>query len=379
MKLFEYQAKGIFKRYGIPIPFSQVLAKASLAEHIREEIGKEVVLKAQVLTPGRANDGGVRLVDPTEDITIAASAIFGKTIDGNKVGIILVEEAVHILEEFFVKIEINSNLEKPELIASKIDLKKIPSNEIGADENSIRVPIELSLGLLDYQMRKVAVALEVGKDQWNKLFLILKGMWKIFTELDAKLVEINPLIINEHNQLIALGAGIDIDDNALFRQTQILDLRKYSGEPSVNSKASKYGISSFQFGGNIGCIVNNSALGFSIADMFLISGSQMGVLLDVGDGVGDEKFSAGLEILFRTRRIECVLIAVFGGLTHCDRVARGIIEAISNNTKWPPLVVYLNGSNSEKGKSLLIQSNLFIEESISSAVKKSIEILLAGN
>ena len=106
MKLFEYQAKGIFKRYGIPIPFSQVLAKASLAEHIREEIGKEVVLKAQVLTPGRANDGGVRLVDPTEDITIAASAIFGKTIDGNKVGIILVEEAVHILEEFFVKVEV---------------------------------------------------------------------------------------------------------------------------------------------------------------------------------------------------------------------------------------------------------------------------------
>ncbi len=317
------------------------------------------------------------MVDPTEDIMIAASAIFGKTIDGNKVGIILVEEAVHILEELFVKIEINSNLEKPELIASKIDLKKIPSNGIDANENSIRVPIELSLGLLDYQMRKIAVALEVGKDQWNKLFLILKGMWKIFTELDAELVEINPLIINEHNQLIALGAGIDIDENALFRQTQILDLRKYSGEPPVKSKASKYGISSFQFDGNIGCIVNNSALGFSIADMFLISGSQIGVLLDVGDGVGDEKFSAGLEILFRTKRIECVLIAVFGGLTRCDRVARGIIEAISNTTKCPPLVVYLNGSNSEKGKFLLRQSNLFVEESLSSAVKKSLKILIA--
>ena len=373
MRLFEYQAKRIFQDYGIPVPESQVTSNAALAEQIRDEIGDDVVLKAQLLTRGRAKVGGIKLVHPKDDITDAAIEILGLSIKGYKVRKILIEEAIQVKKEFFLKLEIDPYLEKPVFTASKFGVKKSLANGMEATENRIRVPIELSIGLLDYQIRKIAVSLEVSKDMWDKLSRILTGMWEIFRELDTEFVEINPLVLNASNQLVALGAVIEIDESALFRHAEIFEKREPVEESQLKAETDKFGISFSQYEGNIGCIVNGADLGFAIGDMLHSFGGQIGILLDVGDGAGDEKISTGLDILFRNRKTESILIAVFGGLTRCDRAANGILKSLTNNSKNPPLVVYLNGTNSEAGKSLLRHSNLFVEESLVGAVKKCLE------
>ena len=378
MRLFEYQAKEIFQNYGIPIPKSQVISNAASAEQIREEIGDEVVLKAQLLIRGRAKVGGIKLVHLNDDIVDAASKIFSLSIKGCKVRKILIEEAVQVKKEFILRLEIDPYLEKPVFVASKFDVKKSLSNGMEATENRIRVPIELSNGLLDFQIRKIAVTLEVSKNLWDIFSQILIGMWKIFRELDAELVEINPLIINELNQVMALGAVIDVEDRALFRHAAILEIREPAFDLPIKKETEKFGISASQKEGNIGCIINGDALGYAVEDMLLSLGGQPGILLNVGDGAGDEKISAGLDILFRNRRTDCILIAIFGGLTRCDRVAKGIIKSIANSSKKAPLVVYLNGTNSEAGKSLLKQSDLYIEETLFDAVKKCIELAKEG-
>ena len=378
MRLFEYQAKEIFQNYGIPIPKSQVISNATSAEQIREEIGDDVVLKAQLLIRGRAKVGGIKLVHLNDDIVDAASKIFSLSIKGYKVKKILIEEAVQVKKEFILRLEIDPYLEKPVFVASKFDVKKSISNGMEATENRIRVPIELSNGLLDFQVRKIAVTLEVSKNLWDIFSQILIGMWKIFRELDAELVEINPLIINELNQVMALGAVIDVEDRALFRHAAILEIREPAFDSPLKKETEKFGISASQKEGNIGCIINGDALGYAVEDMLLSLGGQPGILLNVGDGAGDEKISAGLDILFRNRRTDCILIAIFGGLTRCDRVAKGIIKSIANSSKKAPLVVYLNGTNSEAGKSLLKQSDLYIEETLFDAVKKCIELAKEG-
>lgn len=375
MRLFEYQAKGIFHKYGIPVPKSQVTSNAAFAEQIRDEIGDAVVLKAQVLTRGRSKVGGIRLVHPADDITDAATRILGLSINNYEVRKVLIEEVVQVQKEYFIRVEIDPYLEKPVFIASKFEVKKSLTNGMETTENRIRVPIDLSFGLLDYQIRKIAVTLEVGKDLWDKFSRILNGMWKIFRELDVEFVEINPLVLNEANQLVALGAVIELDESALFRHAEILENREPTDESQLKAETEKFGISSSQYEGNIGCIVNGAAFGYAIGNMLQSLGSQIGILLDVGDGAGDEKISAGLDILFRNRKTESILIAVFGGLTRCDRAANGILKSLTNNSKNPPLVVYLNGTNSEAGKSLLMHSNLFVEETLIDAVKKCLEVI----
>jgi succinyl-CoA synthetase beta subunit len=377
MRLFEYQAKGIFQDYGIPIPKYQVTSNAALAEQIRDEIGNEVVLKAQVLIRGRAKVGGIRLIRPKEDIVNAATEILSLSIKGNKVRKILIEEAIQVQREFFLKIEIDPYLERPVLIASKFDVKKSLANGMEATESRIRIPIEFSLGLLDHHKRKIAVTLELSKDLWEKFSLILTGMWKIFKEMDAVSIEINPLIIDEKNQFLALGAAIDIDDRALFRHSEIQDKREPLDESLLKIEAEKFGISTSQFEGVIGCIVNGDSLGYAIEDMVFSKGSHLGILMDVGRGAGDEKISAGLDILFKNRKTKCILITIFGGLTQCDRVANGIIKSIANTSRNKPLVIYFNGTNSEAGKFLLRQSNLFVEETLFASIKKCLDLIKA--
>jgi succinyl-CoA synthetase beta subunit len=376
MRLFEYQAKEIFRNYGIPIPKSQVISNAALADQARDEIGDEVVLKAQLLVRGRAKIGGIRLVHPKEDIVDAASKVLRLSVKGYKVRKILIEEAIQIEKEFVIKLEVDPYLEKPVFIASKFDIKKSLTNGMEATENRIRIPIELSTGLMEFQIRKMAVALEVNKVLWEKFSLILIGMWNIFKELDAECVEINPLIIDEQNQLLALGAIIDVEDRALFRQAAILEKKEPVHELSLIKETEKYGISISQNHGNIGCIVNGDALGYMIEDMLVSLGGRPGIFLNVGGGAGGEKISAGLETLYKNKKTDSILIAIFGGLTRCDQVASGIIKTLNNKARNNPLVIYLNGTNSKVGKILLTQSQLSVEDTLLKAVKKCIKLTI---
>ena len=237
MRLFEYQAKEIFLKYGIPIPKGQVISNAVFADQVREEIGGKVVLKAQILVRGRAKIGGIRLVHPKEDIVDAASKIFGLAVKRQKVRKILIEEAIQIENEYVIKLEIDPYLEKPVLSLQDLIL-----------ENPFRMAWKLlktvfvfrlifPTGLLDFQIRKIAVALEINKELWEKFSTILIGLWNIFKDLDAESIEINPLVINDQNQFFALGAQIEVDDRALFRQAAILD-KKEPVYGSLHSKGS---------------------------------------------------------------------------------------------------------------------------------------------
>ena len=374
MRLFEYQAKDIFLRYGIPIPRGQVISNSAFADQVREELGGSVVLKAQVLVRGRAKIGGIRLVHPKEDIVDAASKIFGLAVKRQKVRKILIEEAIQIENEYVIKLEIDPFLGKPVFIGSKFDIKKSLSNGMEASENRIRIPLDFSTGLLDFQIRKIAVALEINKERWEKFSAILNGLWNIIIDLDAENIEINPLVINNQNQFYALGAQIKVDDRAMFRQAAILDKKDPVFGPSIQKEAEKYGISVMQDDGNIGCIFNGDALGYAIQDMILSSGGKPGIFQNIGGGAGDEKISAGLDILFKNLKTDCILVAIFGGLTRCERVASGIIRIINLKTREKPLIIYLNGTNADAGIDLLTQSGLTTEDSLINAVKKCVKL-----
>lgn len=372
MRLFEYQAKEIFLKYGIPIPKSQVISNAAYAEQVREEIGGKVVLKAQILVRGRAKIGGIRLVHPKEDIVDFASQIFGLTVLRQKVRKILIEEAIQIEKQYVIKLEIDPYLEKPVIIASRFDIKKSLSNGMEASENRIRIPLDFSTGILNFQIRKIAVALEINKELWEKFSTILNWIWNIFKDLDANSIEINPLVLNKENQFFALGAAIEVDDRALFRQASILDKKEPVYGPSLLKETEKYGISLQQNDGNIGCIFISDAFGYAIKDMLSSLGGQPGIFLNVGGGAGDEKISAGLEILLNNNKTACILVAIFGGLTRCNRVASGISKTLNSNKRKKPLVLYLNGTNSKAGIDLLTQSGFSAEESLLNAVKECV-------
>jgi len=372
MRLFEYQAKDIFLKYGIPIPKSQVISNAAYADQVREVIRGNVVLKAQILGGGRAKIGGIRLVHPKEDIVDSASKIFTLTVKMQKVRKILIEEAIQIENELVIKFEIDPYLEKPVIIASKFNIKKSLSNGMEASENRIRIPFDFSTGLLNFQIRKIAVALEINKELWEKFSTILHGIWNIFKDLDAECIEINPLVLNDENQFFALGAEIEVDDKALFRQAAIQDKKEPVYGSSLMKETDKYGISLYQNDGNIGCIFNGDAFGYAVKDMLSKMGGQPGIFQNVGEGAGDEKISAGLEILLKNKKTDCILVAIFGGLTRCDRVANGIIKTINSKTRKKPLVLYLKGTNYKAGIDLLTQSGISAEDSLLDAVEECV-------
>jgi len=371
MRLFEYQAKEIFLKYGIPIPKGQVISNAVFADQAREAIGGKVVLKAQLLARGRAKIGGIRLVQPNEDIIDTASDIFELSVNRQKVRKILVEEAIQIENEYVIKLAIDSFLEKPVLIASRFDIKKSLTNGMETSENRIRIPIDFSSGLLDFQIRKIAVALEIKKTHWDEFSATLTGLWNIFQDLDVKSIEINPLVINEKNQFIALGVQIEIEDQALFRQAAILDIKEPVNGSLLQKEAEKFGITYKQDQGSIDLLSDDDAFGCAIEEMLVPLGCRPGIFLNVGAGAGDEKISAGMDILLKNKRATCILVAFFGGLTRCDRVASGIIKAYGSNAGKKPLVIYLNGTKVNSGIDLLTQSGFAIEESLIKAIQKS--------
>ncbi len=374
MRLFEYQAKEIFLRYGIPVPKGQVITNAAYADQVREEIGGKVVLKAQVLFRGRTKIGGIRLVDPKEDINFAASTIFGIAVKTQKIKKILLEEAIQIKNQYVIKLGIDPYLEKPVLIASRFDIKKSLTNGMEASENRIRIPLDFSNGLLGFQIIKIAVTLEIKKELWGEFSRILFGLWGIFKDLDASSIEINPLVINDQEHFFALGALIEVEDHALFRQSEILEKKEIIYESSLQSEAEKHGISLMQYDGSIGCIFNDNAFGYAIREMLISAGGRPGIFQNLGEGTKDEKVLAGLEILINNNRTNCILVAFFGGLTRCDRVASGIIKIQNLKMKKKPLIIYLNGTNVKSGIDLLNQSGLRVENSLQNAIRKSIKV-----
>ena len=378
MKLQEYQAKQIFSRYGVPIPRGRVTTTAAEAKQIAEELGGKVVIKAQVLVGGRGKAGGIRLARSPKEAEETATAILGMEVKGLPVRKILVDEGVSITKEIYLGIINDRTTRRPVIMASSaggVDIEEIAQQ---SPEKIIKVFIDPLLGLRDYQARDIAMGIDLPRSLWRPFIEIAKGLWRAYEESDATLAEINPLVINSEQKLIALDCKMLVDDNALFRHPDLSEIRDIDSEAAAEIEARKYGLSYIQLDGYIGCLVNGAGLAMATMDMIKLSGGEPANFLDIGGGAGSDKVTAGLRIILSDPNVKAILINIFGGITRCDEVARGILAAMAEIKPKVPMVIRLVGTNSEEGARLLTDAKGITAETLADAARKVVAAAKGG-
>ena len=372
MKLHEYQSKQIFAKYGITIPKGRVATTASEAKGIAEELGGRVVIKSQVLVGGRGKAGGVKLAkDPNEAEQLAAQ-ILAMEIKGLPVRKVLVDEAAAIETEIYFSITNDRAARKPVMIASAAGGMEIEEVAAKSPEKIIKVHIDPLLGLRDYQARDIAASIDLPKDYWKDFGKLAVGLWRVYSENDATLAEINPLVITKDKRLVALDGKMIIDDNSLFRHSDLAEMRDIDEEAQAETEARKYGLSYIKLDGDIGCMVNGAGLAMTSMDIIKLFGGEPANFLDIGGGAGSDKVAAAMRIILSDRNVKAVLFNIFGGITRCDEVARGILTAMEEVKPKVPMVVRLVGTNAEEGRKLLADAKMITAETLADAAKKSV-------
>ena len=373
MKLHEYQAKSYFAREGIPIPHSRLATTPAEAKQIAAEIGYPVVLKAQVLVGGRGKAGGILLVKDENDLDPAANTILNSKIKGISVQRILVEKAVNFTQEIYLGITVDRALAQPVIILSASGGVEIEELAVRHPNQIIRSAIDPLLGLQPYMVRAMASHIGLDYALWKPLLQIALSLWNIFHQLDATLVEINPLVITTEKELVALDGKMTIDDNALFRQQEFLELADQAIETPVEQEARKFCLSYIQLSGHIGCLVNGAGLAMATMDCIQQAGGEPANFLDIGGGANADKVQAALRIILSDENVQSVLINIFGGITRCDEVAKGLLSILPENTRNLPIIIRLEGTNAEQGRMMLAQApNLMIAESLMQAAEMAV-------
>src|SRR5512139_3942475 len=328
MKLHEYQSKQIFAKYGIPIPRGRVAATADEAKHIAKELGSRVVIKSQVLVGGRGKAGGIRLAKSPDEAAELAGQILAMEIKGLPVRKVLVDEAANIESEIYLGITNDRAARKPVMMASSAGGVEIEEVARQTPEKIIKVHIDPLLGLRDYQARDIAAGIDLPREHWRQFGQIARGLWQAYIDCDATLAEINPLVITGDNKLLAVDGKMLIDDNALYRQQALSEMRDLDVEAPSEVEARRYGLSFIKLDGNIGCMVNGAGLAMTTMDIIKLFGGSPANFLDIGGGASSDKVSAALRIILSDSNVKAVLLNVFGGITRCDEVARGILDAL---------------------------------------------------
>ncbi len=373
MKLHEYQSKIFFSREGIPVPQGRLASTPIEAKQIAEELSFPVVLKAQVLSGGRGKAGGIRLVRHANEIEEEASAILGSRIKDIPVRKLLVEKAASIRQEIYFGMTIDRKLGKPIILAScegGVDIEDIART---APEKIAKAVIDPLLGLRDYTIRGVAADIDLPRDYWRDFRKVAGGLWQVFCKYDASLVEVNPLVITTDGQLVALDGKITIDDNALMRQRELMDLRDLSSESPEEIEARNFCLSYIRLSGNIGCLVNGAGLAMATMDNIKYCGGEPANFLDIGGGASSEKVTTAMRIILSDKSIKSVLINIFGGITRCDEVAQGILSALSEVKSTVPIIIRLVGTNAEEGKRILQTANQITADSLFQAAKLAVQ------
>jgi succinyl-CoA synthetase beta subunit len=372
MKLHEYQSKQIFSRYGIPIPKGWVATTAEEVRHIANELGGRVVIKSQVLVGGRGKAGGIRLAKDPHEAEEIATQILAMEIKGLPVRKVLVDEAANISKEIYLGITNDRAARKPVMMASSAGGVEIEEVARTTPEKIIKSYIDPLLGLKDYQARNIAIGIDLPKQHWKVFNQIANGLWRAYQDCDATLAEINPLVITEDNQLLALDGKMLIDDNALFRHSDLAELRDLDVEAPAEVEARKYGLTYIKLDGNIGCMVNGAGLAMTTMDIIKLFGGEPANFLDIGGGAGSDKVVAAIRIILTDPNVKAVLFNIFGGITRGDEVARGILTALDEVKPNIPMVVRLVGTNAEEGRKLLSDANMITAETLADAAKKSV-------
>ncbi len=378
MKLHEYQSKTIFSKYGISIPKGRVAATAHEARQVAEELGGRVVIKAQVLVGGRGKAGGVKLAKDPAEAEQLATQILSMEIKGLPVRKVLVDEASAIEQEIYFAITNDRAAKKPVMIASAaggIDIEEVAAK---TPEKIVKLHIDPLLGLREYQARDVAVAIDLPREYMKDFVKIAMGLWEVYKSTDATLAEINPLVITKDNKLVALDGKMMIDDSALFRHPELNEMRDTDEDAPAEIEARKYGLSFIKLDGDIGCMVNGAGLAMTSMDVIKLFGGEPANFLDVGGGAPAEKVAAAMRIILTDPNVKAVLFNIFGGITRCDEVARGILTAMDEVKPKVPMVVRLVGTNAEEGRKLLENANMITAETLADAARKSVEAAKKG-
>ena len=367
MKLHEFQAKQIFAEYGITVPRGVVVKTPDEACKAAQDFGGSAVIKAQVHAGGRGKAGGVQLVRSSQEAEETALNLLGKNLvthqtdgEGVPVNLLLVEELADIDKELYVGLTIDRDFGGTVLIGSPYGGMEIEEVAANNPEHIHTEPIEPVIGLMSYQTRRLGTKLGLDQNKARATSKVMDILYRIFTENDCSLIEINPLIITQQGDIVALDGKIDIEDDSLFRHDDIRKLRDRDQEDKLEAEASDLDIAYVNLDGNVGCLVNGAGLAMATLDVANAAGAAPANFLDVGGGADDEKVAKAVGIILSDPKVNRVLVNVFGGILRCDIAARGIVLAYSRVDSHVPLVVRMLGTNVDEGKEILANSGLTV-------------------
>ena len=366
MNIHEYQAKQLFRDFAIPVPRGAVAESAQQAMHAAESIAAASwVIKAQIHAGARGKAGGVKVADSFEQVKNIAQEMLGTQLvthqtdrAGLPVNSVLVEEVSAIKDEFYLSLLVDRETERLMFIASAAGGMDIEAVAAETPEKIVRVPVHPAAGLQAYQARQIGAALGLDQDQQKQLLPILNGIYQLFLAKDASQIEINPLISTAQGQLIALDAKINFDDNALALHPEIAALRDTAQEDAKEVQAKQFDLNYITLGGNIGCMVNGAGLAMATMDMVKLKGGAPANFLDVGGGTNKDKVKEAFKLIIADGTVKAVLVNIFGGIVQCDVIAAGILAAVEDMQLTIPVVVRLEGTNAEQGRTMLNQSGL---------------------
>ncbi|OYT38209.1 MAG: succinate--CoA ligase subunit beta [Desulfurococcales archaeon ex4484_58] len=373
MKLFEYEAKGIVSKYGIPIPHGELADSPEKAREIAVKLGGEVVLKSQVLVGGRGLAGGIKIASSPDEAYDAASKLLGSTIKGEKVKLLLVEEKICFEKEYYLSLTIDRSNRSLVYLASPLGGVEIEDLVRKYPDKLLKISVDPLIGYNHYYARQVAGFLNIPREYWRELDSIMYAMYNVMSEYDAELVEFNPLAWRCGGGLIALDAKILIDDNSLFKHSELKE--KYGRELSeYEKKAKELGFSYVELDGDIGVIANGAGLTMATMDLILLHGGRPANFLDVGGGASRDRVKEAVKLVVSHPRVKVLLVNIFGGITRCDEVANGIVEAIRETGLNKPIIIRLLGTNEEEGRRILSSEGYSVFSEIDEAVAKAIEL-----
>jgi len=367
MNIHEYQAKAVLARYGVNVPKGKVADTPAQAEVIAEEFGTPVVIKAQIHAGGRGKGGGVKLAKDSTEARKYAREIIGMTLvtpqtgpQGRKVKRVLVEQAGKIKKELYIGIIVDRAASQVVVMASTeggMDIETVAAN---TPEKILKEWVDPAVGLVAFQARKLAFGLGIPKELTGKAVKLMTGLYNAFMDTDCSLVEINPLVLTEDGDIVALDAKMNFESNGLYRHQDIQALRDFDEEDPTETEASNHDLSYIRLDGNIGCMVNGAGLAMATMDMIKSCGGSPANFLDVGGGAGVEQVTNAFRLILSDAGVKAILVNIFGGIMRCDIIAEGVVTAAKSLGLSVPLVVRLEGTNVEKGKEILAASKLNI-------------------
>ncbi len=382
MKIHEYQAKKVLSQFGVPIPRGEVASNPYEAYEAAHKLGGKVVVKAQIHAGGRGKGGGVKLAANPAEAEALAQKMIGMILvthqtgpEGRKVRRVLIEEGLAIRREFYLGIVIDRARQCPVIMASPsggMDIEKVAAE---TPELIFKEYLDPCTGFQPFHGKNLAFRLGLTGELLSPAMKIIASLYRAFEGTDASLVEVNPFLLTEEGKLYALDAKLSLDDNALYRHKDLVDLRDFDEEDPLEIRASRYGINYIRLDGNIGCMVNGAGLAMATMDIIKLAGGNPANFLDVGGGASTEQVRNAFQILLSDANVRAVLINIFGGIMRCDVVAAGVVEAAKSIGVTIPVVVRLEGTNVEQGKEILRNSGM--KFSVAASMKDAAEKVVA--